>query len=203
MTTAKNNKGIIIKFTLLVIIFIFLIIAAIKFAPWVVNLAEHPDAAREYMLSIGILGNAVFLLIQLVHVIIAVVPGDLLYVLGGFIFGLPMGFLLSYVGIMLGTFFVFYLSRWLGYDFVNKVIPKDKIDKISNVLNSIKGMLGLFVICLIPIIPKDPLMYVAGLTPIKASRLFLVYAISRIPVTFMWVSVWASAYEKNYLQMLS
>lgn len=50
-------------------------------------------------------------------------------------------------------------------------------------------MIGMLIICLIPVIPKDLMMYVAGLTPIKASRLFFVYSISRIPGALIWVSV--------------
>jgi len=44
-------------------------------------------------------------------------------------------------------------------------------------------------------------MYVAGLTPVKASRIFLAYGLSRIPTTLIWVSVGANAYEKNMLGM--
>jgi uncharacterized membrane protein YdjX (TVP38/TMEM64 family) len=179
--------------------FIAIIIGAIIIAPFIVNLVKHPTDVREYMLSIGIWGGLLFLLIQLIHVIIAVIPGDFLYVLGGFVFGMPVGFLLSYFGVMIGTVIVFYLARSLGYDFVNKFVPKDKLHKASHILNSAKGLFGLFVICLIPIIPKDPLMYAAGLTPIKASRMFPVYALSRIPVTFVWVSIGANVYEKNFL----
>ena len=66
-------------------------------------------------------------------------------------------------------------------------------------LNSSKGTVGLFLICCIPFIPKDIMMYVAGLTPVKASRIFLIYGISRIPSTLIWVSVGANAYEKDML----
>ena len=57
----------------------------------------------------------------------------------------------------------------------------------------------MLVICLIPVIPKDIMMYVAGLTPIKPSRLFFIYAISRIPGTLIWVSVGAKASEGNIM----
>ena len=43
------------------------------------------------------------------------------------------------------------------------------------------------------------MMYIAGLTPVKATRLFLIYGISRIPSTFIWVSIGAKAYEKDFL----
>jgi len=51
----------------------------------------------------------------------------------------------------------------------------------------------------IPIVPKDIMIYIAGITPIKASRLFIIYAISRIPGTLIWLSFGAKAYEGNIL----
>lgn len=201
MNIYRSNKGAVTKFILLIIVFVIIIAFAIKEGPALINLAEHPEDVRKYMLSIGMLGYVLFMLIQIAHVIIAVIPGDILYVLGGFVFGIPAGFIMSLSGVMIGSVIVFSFSRLLGYDFVRKVLSKEKIDKLSSVLNSSTGMFGLFVICLIPIIPKDPLMYVAGLTPVKASRLFIVYALSRIPVTLMWVAIGANAYDKNYSQM--
>ena len=108
-----------------------------------------------------------------------------------------MGFMLSMIGIMLGTVVAFSISRLLGYSFISKFISEEKISMISTLLNSTKGMLGMLILCLIPLIPKDLMMYVAGLTPVKAPRLFLVYAISRIPGTLIWVLIGAQAYEKN------
>lgn len=55
----------------------------------------------------------------------------------------------------------------------------------------------MLILCLIPLIPKDLMIYITGLTPIRAPRLFFVYAISRIPGTLIWVSIGAQAYEKN------
>jgi uncharacterized membrane protein YdjX (TVP38/TMEM64 family) len=99
---------------------------------------------------------------------------------------------------MLGTVIAFYISRFFGYEIVSKFISDEKIQKISKLLNSTKGTIGMFVICCIPFIPKDLMMYVAGLTPVKASRLFFVYALSRVPSTLIWVSIGANAYEKDY-----
>src|SRR5665647_3609354 len=102
-------------------------------------------------------------------------PGDLFNICSGYIFGIPLGFTLSVTGIMLGSIIAFYISRLLGYDFIKKFVSEEKINKISELLNSAKGLVGVFIICIIPVIPKDLMIYIAGLTPIKASRLFLVY----------------------------
>ena len=191
-----------IKFAVLIIIILVIAIFAIKFAPWIIEKIKDPKAIRDYLLSFGKFGFLVYILIQAAHVLVVVIPGDIFNVCGGYIYGIPLGFLLSYVGIMLGTVVAFYISRIFGYGLISKFIPEEKINKISNILNSTKGMLGMLVICLIPIIPKDLMMYIAGLTPIKPSRLFFVYGISRIPGTLIWVSVGAKAYEGNALGII-
>lgn len=194
-------KNIDIKTKLKFILFLILVVGigvfTIKYAPWITDELKSPEAVRESILSLGGWGLVVYILIQAVHVLLVVIPGDIFNVCGGYIFGVPIGFSLSIFGIMLGTVGAFYISRILGCEFVSTFVPEEKIVRISNILNSTKGTLGMLIICLIPLIPKDLMMYIAGLTPVKASRLFFVYAISRIPGTLIWVSVGAQAHGKN------
>ncbi len=199
MKLQKIDRSSKLKLAFLIIIALIIGIFAIKFAPWLIEKAKNPQAVKDYLLSFGRFGFLIYILIQAAHVLVIVVPGDIFNVCGGFIYGIPLGFLLSFVGIMLGTVTAFYISRIFGYEFISKFIPRKRLDEISNLLNSTKGMLGMLVICLIPMIPKDIMMYVAGLTPIKPSRLFFIYAISRIPGTLIWVSVGAKASEGNII----
>jgi uncharacterized membrane protein YdjX (TVP38/TMEM64 family) len=160
-------------------------------------MANDPEQVRLSLLAYGNLGGFVYVMIQALHVLIVVIPGDLFNVCGGYIYGIPLGFLLSISGIMLGSVLAFYISRTLGYDFLARFIPQDKIEKITQSLNSNQGMIGLLILCLIPLIPKDLMMYIAGLTPIKASKLFFIYFLSRIPGTLIWVAVGANAFERS------
>ncbi len=171
------------------------------FAPWIIEKVKQPEVLRDYLRSFEGLGILFYVLLQAVHVLIVVIPGDLFNVCGGYIYGIPLGFVLSMTGIMIGTVCAFYISRLLGFEFISKIVPKDKIDKISSVLNSTKGMLGMLIVCLIPGIPKDLMIYVAGLSPVNASKLFLVYGVSRIPGTLIWVSVGAQVYERNAMEI--
>jgi uncharacterized membrane protein YdjX (TVP38/TMEM64 family) len=141
--------------------------------------------------------------LQAFIVLTVFIPVDvILNVFGGYLFGLPLGFLLSMLGIMSGAICAFYISRLLGYRLILKFISEDRINKISDTLNSTKGILGLLIIYLIPGIPKDLMVYIAGFTPIKASKLFLVYALSRIPATLIEVSVGAQIQQKDITGMI-
>ena len=154
----KIDRKNIIKLTILILIILGIVVFGIKFAPWIIEKVKQPEVLREYLRSFGALGFLMYVLLQAAHVLLVVVPGDLFNVCGGFIYGVPLGFLLSMIGIMLGTVCAFYISRLFGYEFISKIIPRQKIEKISNILNSTKGMIGMLIICLIPVIPKDLMM---------------------------------------------
>jgi len=199
MVLLKLDRRAVIKLVLLTLILSIIVIIGIRIAPWLYETSKNPQHLRDYIAGFGNLGFLVFILIQIFHVIIVIIPGDLIMIGAGYIYGIPIGFAISYLGLMLGSVIVFYISRLFGFEIVTKLISIKKIDRINDLLNSTKGTVGLFIICCIPFIPKDILMYVAGLTPINASRLFLVYGLSRIPSTLIWVSVGANAFEKDYL----
>lgn len=197
MSLDKLDKRSVIKLVFLAFIFTIIVIVGIRIAPWLIENGKNPQYIREYLAGFGNAGFLVYVLIQAIHVIIVIIPGDIFNICGGFVYGIPLGFALSFLGMMVGTVIVFYISRFFGYEIVSKLIAKEKIDKMSGILNSTKGTVGMFIICCIPFIPKDLMMYIAGLTPVKASRLFLIYGLSRIPGTLIWVSIGANAYEKD------
>jgi len=197
MSLDKLDTRSVIKLMFLAFIFTIIVIVGIRIAPCLIENGKNPQYIREYLAGFGNAGFLVYVLIQAIHVIIVIIPGDIFNICGGFVYGIPLGFALSFLGVMVGTVIVFYISRFFGYEIVSKLIAKEKIDKMSGILNSTKGTVGMFIICCIPFIPKDLMMYIAGLTPVKASRLFLIYGLSRIPGTLIWVSIGANAYEKD------
>jgi len=199
MGLVKFDRRTVVKLVLLTLILSTIVIIGIRIAPWLYETSKNPQHLRDYIAGYGSYGFLVYMLIQAVQVIIVIIPGDIVMIGAGFIYGIPLGFVLSYLGLMAGSITVFYISRFFGYELVSRLIAIQKIEKINEILNSTRGTVGLFIICCIPFIPKDILMYVAGLTPINAPRLFLVYGLSRIPTTLIWVSVGANAFEKDYV----
>jgi len=199
MNLLKMDKALIFKLMFLVLILLALIFFGIKTGPWFIENAKNPVYMREFLSGFGNAGFLVYILIQTIQAIVLVFPGDLFSICGGFIYGIPLGFSLTFLGLMLGTVIVFYTSRFFGYNLISSFISKEKIEKMSAILNSTKGTIGMFIIFIIPFLPKDIMIYIAGLTPVKAYKLFIIYGLSRIPGTLVWVSVGANTYEKDYL----
>lgn len=143
-----------------------------------------------------------FILLQVLQVIIFIIPGDVINATGGFCFNLFLGSLLSFVGVTIGSICAFYIARFLGYNFVSKFVKKEKLEKLSHALESNKSFIGFFIFCNLPFVPKDILMYVAGLTPMKAKRTLTIYCLSRIPGIIIWTSMGANLYNKSFLGMI-
>lgn len=191
------NKKTKIKFFILLIFSVVTMIFILKNYTLILNKLDDAETIRQYVLSKGFLGFISFVFIQALHVLLVVIPGDIFNFTEGYVFGIPIGFSLSLLGIMAGTMSAFFISKILGAEFISKLVHHDKLKKISDLVNSTKGSFGILIICLLPFIPKDLLVYIAGLTPIKASRFFLIYGMSRIPGTLIWVSAGSQTQEKN------
>jgi uncharacterized membrane protein YdjX (TVP38/TMEM64 family) len=139
------------------------------------------DALRSWILGLGAWGPAAFMGLQVLQVVVFVVPGEVVQIVGGYIFGFWLGSLYTIVGIAVGTLFNFYAGRLLGRPFVESVFDKEKIEGIERVTGSGKGAAGFFLLFLIPGIPKDVLCYVAGMSTLALPAFLGVSMAGRLP----------------------
>ena len=197
MRKPEMTKKKTIKLILFILVIGLLIFAGIKVVPVLFELLKDIDSIRAELESYGALAPIIYVIIQMLQVILIVIPADILTICAGYVFGGPLAIVLSLSGLLLGSLSAFYMSRFFGREFVKSIVKKEKLDKINQILNSSKGSVALFIICMIPIVPKDLLMYVAGITPIKERRLFPVYLLSRIPGVVIGASVGANTHDKH------
>ncbi len=122
------------------------------------------DRARmsRFLDSLGMWGFAGFILLQVVQVVAAPIPGEATGILGGFLYGPALGILLSTVGLTIGSFIAFALSRAFGRPLTEKLVDKSTMDRFDYLLHH-KGKFLVFLLFLIPGFPKDYLCYILGL----------------------------------------
>lgn len=197
-------KGKNIKVVLNIIaILIFLIVIALvasHYSKQIIDLTSSPAKFRNWVLSFGSLGVVVFILFQVLQVVVSVIPGEAIQVSGGYIYGTLAGSFYSLAGIMLGSVIVFYISRILGYNLIKKLVPEKSLEKFYFVINSPKIETIIFLLFLIPGIPKDVLVYIAGLSPVKPINFFIITAIARFPGIF-FSSYIGSNIEKKIMKL--
>jgi uncharacterized membrane protein YdjX (TVP38/TMEM64 family) len=154
---------------------------------------------EEWVRASGPIAPLVFVGVQVFHVIVFVIPGEVVQIAGGYLFGIWPGTLYSVAGILIGSPIDFYLARLLGVPFVNALFPSERVEKTRNLLGSRGSKVVFFFLFLIPGIPKDFLCYVAGLTPIRFRFFIVASMVGRLPGIIGSSLVGNSAAEKRWI----
>lgn len=178
---SKILKGILIIFVIAVIV-----LALIYIFPIVKELttSEGQQQFKEKIDSLGFLGMAVLFGLQVAQIFLVLIPGEPIEILSGACYGTVGGFFFIAISSALISSMVILLVRKLGIKFVYAFCSKERIDKIQNskvFKNSQKIELIMFLLFLIPGTPKDLLVYIAALLPIKPLRFVAVSTLARIP----------------------
>ena len=173
------------------------------YAPGISRIISNPEQFRDYILGFGSQNVLVFILFQVVQVIIAAIPGELLQIAGGFVYGTWWGSIYSLTGILLGSIVAFYISRLLGYPLIRYMVAPQKLKRFSRLLKQQKSEISIFILFLIPGLPKDVITYVGGLTPLNPFRFLLIAITARFPgilgSAYLGASVEQHAYKEALL----
>ena len=196
---SKNLKFKIIGFVIFVALIVFV---SIKYTPIIVDIISNTDKFKDYILSFGVWGILVFILLQIAHIIIVVIPGELVQIGGGYIFGTVMGTIYTSLGMLIGTIIVFFMTRIFGYSVIKIFLPKNKLEKFNHLINSPKSEIVMFVLYLIPGIPKDTLTYIAGMTPIKPMNFLILSVVARLPGILGSCYIGANLQSKHYMPVI-
>lgn len=201
ITTIKQIKQHMGKI-ILAILGLLVTIFFIRYSPEIMKLTLSLDDFRDYILSTGKLGPIFLLLFQILQTVIAPIPGEVVQVAGGYIYGTYFGTLLITVGMLLGAIIAFYFTRGLGGNWIKRLLEKDKFKWMANMMEDKKFSIFLFIVFIIPGLPKDLFIYAAGLTTIKPLKFFAILLIARFPWLLASVSVGSNLYNKNYVSTI-
>lgn len=197
----KNNR-FITDIVLLIAFIAVIIFLTIKYAPYITELARKPDEFRDVILSYGYFGVFVFIFIQVFQVIVAAIPGELIQIAGGFVYGAWLGTLYLSIGVVIGTLAAFYAARLFGYSLIKKIVAEDKLARFKDMMESKKADLVISVLFLLPGLPKDFLVYVGGLTPVKPMKFIIITTIARLPALFFSAYIGENIQEQDYVRAL-
>ncbi len=165
------------------------------------GLYSSSDKLSKFLQSLGPYSPAVFVLLQILQVIAAPIPGELTGVAGGYVYGEVFGLILSTVGLTLGSWIAFELASILGRPFVERFISQETLHKFDFMTTS-TGATICFLLFLIPGFPKDYLCYLLGLSRMKLGTFLLVSIIGRIPGTYLLNVQGAKFRDQEYYQVV-
>ncbi len=187
--TGGKSKGAILK------LFIFIVLATALFALFkFTSLGAY--FSREYIEDIlkqlGAYAPIGFVVIYAVATIIGV-PGTILTILGGVIFGSFLGTISVVAGATIGACGAFFVSRFLARDFVaEKFMEKQWFKKLDQGIEE-QGLYYILFIRLVPLFPFNGINFASGLTSVKFRDYFIGTAIGIVPASFVFVNAASQA----------
>jgi uncharacterized membrane protein YdjX (TVP38/TMEM64 family) len=156
---------------------------------------------KRIILSYGAYSPLAYILLQVLQVVVAPIPGGAIEFLGGYIFGVNAGFVYSMVGLILGAAVAFGLARVFERVAVERFVTPETRKKFGYLIGH-EGTILSFLLFLIPGFPKDALCYILGLTPMRWGIFLLVSTIGRIPGTLMACLQGAKAFDHQYKALI-
>ncbi len=112
------------------------------------------------------------------------IPGSILTLAGGALFGVVWGTVYTTVAANVGANIAFGVGRYLGRDGIRK-LAGSRLDKLDRAAED-HGFRGLFTLRLIPVVPFNALNFGAGLTSISWGNYALATAIGIFPGTVVY-----------------
>lgn len=149
----------------------------------------HPQALLQEILQyidrLGVIGAIVFIGIYIVATV-AFLPGSVLTLGAGVVFGVVPGSLYVFVGATTGATLAFLTGRYLARDFVaRRLAGSDRFRAIDQAVGE-AGFQIVFLTRLSPVFPFNLLNYAYGLTQVKLQD-YVLASVGMIPGTILYV----------------
>lgn len=174
--SARSRRRVAIHAAILLAALVVLTVLVRQYVPFLTDMEKLASFVRGF----GLAGPIVLVVVQALQVVVAPVPGQVLAVVAGYLYGPWWGTLYSMIGITIGSAAAFWLSRRYGRPYVESVVHEDVLARFE----AIRGRhvrVSLFVLFLFPGLPDDVLCFAGGLTRVPLWQLVVIAILGRAP----------------------
>lgn len=154
------------------------------------------DTLQARIAGMGVWGLFVFIALYAL-VALTPIPVTIMAVTGGLVFGLPVGTVLSLVGVVIGCWGAYWLARALGRETVMRLLG----GHAAMVQERLEGG-GFFAVCtlrLLPGVPYWPVNYGSGVLGIRHHEFLIATALSALPGQLSLVAIGAFIADPSLL----
>ncbi len=131
-----------------------------------------PSNIEEFITAFGIFAPIIFIIVGFIRVIFPIVPGSVMDIISGYLFGTVFGIIYSYIAVFFASLFSFYLSRKLGRNFIKRFIHGRDLKHLNHFIKK-KGIIALIVVRLIPFFPADAVNFVSGISKLTYKQFII------------------------------
>ncbi len=197
----NTTKSGFIKFCILLAVLVVMLILSLYLFPYFSQLSDETKRAQlvEFIRGQGILGVLILLGLQVLQVVVAVIPGEIIEIVAGIIYGTVGGYIICTVGVLLSSMLVYYTVKKLGSEYIQKTFASDHLKRFTFLNDSKKLEVVIFILFFLPGTPKDMLTYLVPFTKIKPMHFFVISSIARIPSIISSTFAGANLIEGDYI----
>jgi uncharacterized membrane protein YdjX (TVP38/TMEM64 family) len=152
------------------------------------NIELNTEALQSWISELGPLAPVAFVLLNIMQIVAAPIPGYPVQALGGVLFDFAAGSIYTVGGMVAGGVLAAWLGRRLGRPWLERRVGVETLDRWSGIAH-INSFWTWWIILLIPL--GDVPYFIAGLSKIRLSTFALAILTSRGPFTVL--IVWAAA----------
>lgn len=182
MAETKNRKLWLLAF----------LVAAAVIAIWFLPISHWLKLLQSWIESLGALAPIVYVVVYVTTTVL-LIPGSLLTLGAGGVFGFWKGFVVVFVGANLGALGAFWLTRtFLRQRVAQWAAGNPKFAALDRAIGR-EGFKMVLLSRLSPVFPFTLLNYLLGLTTVRTSSYVLANLIGMLPGTFLYVYIGATA----------
>lgn len=178
-----------------------LMLGGTAFGIWWMMSLHDPDVFamfNERIASLGIGGWLVLLGIQYIQIVLAFIPGGLIQIIAGGLFGPIGGLAVILVGIVLANATIFALVRRFGDRMLRLFVDERDVSKYRFLNGKVRLAPLVLLLFFTPGTPKDALTYIFALTPLTFWRFTFLSLTARLPGILVSVFAGDSIIQGGY-----
>ena len=151
-----------------------IIIVLLIFAVWQPELPTK-EVIDSWTERFGIFGPLSIIVVIILETVIAPIPGTIVPIVIGVLYGVWPGMLYAWVGNVTGSIIAFWISRKFGRPIVERFIHSDKIKRYDGFLH--RNRVLIWLVYAVPIFPIDMISFIIGLSSIKFKRFLVIVSV--------------------------
>jgi len=151
-----------------------------SYLPGLLSFVTNRETVVAYMQGFGIWGAVVLLCLMTLQVAVAIIPGQVLLMTSGYLYGFGSGLALNLLGNVVASQLAFVAARWGGRPLVERLVPAGALNHWRRAAEH-QGVSFYLFFFWFPIIPTNLMNFVAGLGSISFWRFLAANFFGRLP----------------------
>lgn len=190
----KNARREQVKWALVILAAVVVGAVIFTYRAPILALASNPEQVRAWVESLGALGPLGLIALNAFQVVVAFVPGPVVQVAAGYLFGWLEGAILGTIGMIIGGALAVLLARFFGRPLVQRIVGEQRLLRWEQVahLNSLPIW---FILMMGPF--GDIPYYIAGLTSLAIWKIIAVAVFVRTPSIIVATAIGSGVIERD------